>query len=468
MRNLNTLYSKGSITPAILVITGSFLVVIYGLLLLLTQQMIYSNRQYASEVSLNIAEAGINYYRWHLAHDPLDFQDGTGLPGPYEHEYFDPQGKSVGYYSLDIVQDNSTGIVTLRSTGRSHQFPNITRTIEAQYGKPSFTRYSFLTNSSVWYGTGSTVNGDIHSNNGVRMDGDNNGRVTSGKDNYMCGTETGCHPPQQQDGVWGTGDNNSLWQFPVPTEDFSSVAFDFNQMKSTAQSSGLYLPPSGNSGYKLVVSGNTLQVERVRRTNNYRAYLPTGQGLGRWGQGGCRNYGVAIRDTEPVGSYDISNIDLIFIEDNIWIEGNVTGRVTIAAAGFPTSSADIEAYITNNITYDTYDGSTTFGLISQSNIFFLRDLPTDFQIDGAYMAQGGGILRHGYLNSCGGTSTSIRDSLTVNGALISYDRSFWNYGSPLESGFTTREINYDADLLYNPPPYFPTSSNYQFISWKEL
>jgi len=34
-----------------------------------------------------IAEAGIEYYRWHLAHAPADYQDGTGKAGPYIHNY---------------------------------------------------------------------------------------------------------------------------------------------------------------------------------------------------------------------------------------------------------------------------------------------------------------------------------------------------------------------------------------------
>lgn len=463
MKKLN----KGSITPAILIISGSFMIVIYGLLFLLTQQMIYSNRQYASEVSLNIAEAGVQYYKWHLAHDPLDFQDGTGQPGPYVHEYFDPQGKSIGYYSLEVENEQDTSIVNIRSTGWSHQFPNIRRTIVARYGKPSFTRYSYLSNASVWYGEGITVNGDIHSNNGIRMDGQNNGRVTSARETYMCGTETGCHPPQEQDGVWGSGGNSSLWEFPVTPEDFDSVSFDFNQLRSEAQVNGLYFGPSNRSGYRLILSGNSLTVHRVTRTNTVRGYLPPGEGLGQWGQGGCRNYDIVVRNYENIGTYDISDINLIFVEDSIWIEGTVSGKHTIVAASFPLSSSREDAVITNNITYDVYDGSTVFGLIVQNSIYYARDLPDEFQLDGAYMAQGGAIVRHGYINGCGQTSTSVRDKLTINGAFITYNRSFWNYGSPLQSGFTEREVNYDADLLYNPPPYFPTSSNYEFISWKE-
>jgi hypothetical protein len=36
---------------------------------------------------LAIAEAGLEYYRWHLAHFPTDLQDGTGHAGPYTVAY---------------------------------------------------------------------------------------------------------------------------------------------------------------------------------------------------------------------------------------------------------------------------------------------------------------------------------------------------------------------------------------------
>src|SRR5690554_1804352 len=97
----------GSVTPALLVIIGTMVVVIYGLLLILAMQLNYSHRQIASEEALHIAEAGINYYRWHLAHDPNDYTDGTDNPGPYVREYHDPEGGLVGYYELEITPPES-------------------------------------------------------------------------------------------------------------------------------------------------------------------------------------------------------------------------------------------------------------------------------------------------------------------------------------------------------------------------
>ena len=43
------------------------------------------------EQGFQIAEAGANYYQWHLAHFDSDFWDGNAstTPGPYIHDYID-------------------------------------------------------------------------------------------------------------------------------------------------------------------------------------------------------------------------------------------------------------------------------------------------------------------------------------------------------------------------------------------
>ena len=111
---------KGTITPALLVITSAFIIIIYGLLFILSLQFDFSQRQIANERALNIAEAGINYYRWHLTVDPDDYTDGTNNPDlmPYEHDYSDPQGDVIGKFSLEIeAPTESYQVVTIKSTG---------------------------------------------------------------------------------------------------------------------------------------------------------------------------------------------------------------------------------------------------------------------------------------------------------------------------------------------------------------
>ena len=453
---------RGFITPALLIIAGSFVIVIYALLLILGLQLSFSNRQVAQEQAINIAEAGINYYRWHLAHAPEDFQDGTGEEGPYEHEYFDPQGSKMGNFSLEITApENGSSIVTIKSTAWTKEYPNIKRSVVSQYGKPSLTKYSFLQNASSWYGTNITVHGLVHSNNGIRMDGINTSLVTSAQETYLCGSETGCNPSRTKPGVWGSGSggNQGLWQFPVPAVDFDAISFDFRQMRDSAKNEGLYLKPSKKWGYHLIFNQNgTVQVKKVTRTRYYWGYSSDDD---------CQRRYERIRSETTVGTYNVSEKPIIFAEDDLWIEGSVNGKVSVVAARFPIDSYKKNIWICNNLVYADYDHSNSIGVIAQNDIYFCKDIPNDFKVDGALLAQHGKIIRHGYFWWCGGSSGALKNKLTINGSIISYYKSYWNFYDPPQSGFRERVITYDTDLLYAPPPYFPTSGEYEFISWRE-
>jgi len=463
-------HQRGDIATPLLVITATFIVAIYAMLFLISLQLDFSHRQVASEESLHIAEAGINYYRWHLAHDPENYTGETGT-----HTYTDPQGSTTGQYELEVTPpQQGSSIVTIRSTGQTTQYPGVTRTIEAQYGRPSFANFVFLNNGSIWYGEGLTIHGNVHSNNGIRMDGINTGIVSSSQDEYRCGSETGCHPPQWRPGVWGSGPGGDLglWQFPVNPIDFDAVSFDFAQMKTSAQTEGLYLPESGSFGYHIIFNANgTFNVLKVLNKDYIEGYSSPGEGLGQDGQGGCRRRYQLITNETSIGTYNVSNNPIIFIEDHAWVEGTVNGRVTVVTAGFPVTSRAMNIWIPNNIVYADYNSNHALGLIAQNDIYIARDVPNDFHVDGAIMAQGGRIIRHGYWSGCGGPTNALRNSLVINGALISYNKSYWNFNTDSdpepESGFLTRTINYNSDFLYNPPPYFPVSGVYQFISWKE-
>jgi hypothetical protein len=146
----------------------------------------------------------------------------------------------------------------------------------------------------------------------------------------------------------------------------------------------------------------------------------------------------------------------------------VRGRVSVVAAEFPVTSENVNIWIPNSINYTAYDGSDVLGLIALNDIYFARDLPEQFNIDAILMAQKGKIIRHGYFDWCGGVEGAVKEKLTIFGSIISYYKSYWNFGSGPESGFLEREINFDTNALYNPPPFFPTAGEYQFISWEEL
>ena len=88
------------------------------------------------EEALQIAEAGANYYQWHLALFPTDYEDGTGTSGPYVHAFTDLTTQQViGYYSLTITPPAvGATVVTIQSTGWTTDTPAVTRTVTAKYG----------------------------------------------------------------------------------------------------------------------------------------------------------------------------------------------------------------------------------------------------------------------------------------------------------------------------------------------
>jgi len=453
---------RGSISILVLTFGVMMTVAIGGLVLVAGTMYTASTRTESFERALTIAQSGAEYYRWHLAHDPIDFKDGTTHAGPYQHQLSDPYGGTEGTFSLMITPPASgSSIVTIESTGWLTAHPEITRTVRARYGVPSLAKYSFLHNANVWFGSGLTVHGKVMSNGGIRMDGINDSTVQSAKQTYTCGTETGCSPNATKNGVWGGGGPSALWQFPVPVTDFNSLQIDFNTLKTQAQTNGVYLGASGSYGYHLVFNSNgTVTITKVTAATNQKGWSV---------ENGCENLYQQITTETAVGTYSLATKPVIFAEDHLWVNGTVNGRATVVAARFPLTANYMNIWLYDNLTYLAKDGHSQVGVFAQNNIYIRYNIPTDLEIDAALLASSGRIIRHNYnYSGCSAYSKAVRNSLTIYGSIISNQKSYWNYGTGPTSGFTTRDITYDPNMYFQPPPFFPSQGAYEFISWEEL
>lgn len=449
---------QGNVLVLIVVFTGIFLVIITGLMGVVFYQKKLNDQYVAQIQALHIAEAGINYYRWHLAHAPDDFSDNTGQPGPYIHDYIDPTSGSIGKFSLSIDSpDIGSTIVTIRSTGWINDYPNLKRTIEVKYGKQSLARYSYLTNSDIWLGQNEAVSGEMHANGGVRMDGTNDSLVTSAKETYICTTSHGCSN-EEKPGVWGAGPDNDLWSFPVPEIDFNTLTLDLANMKSAAQNDGHYYTPR-NYGYLVSFRNNgTYDIYRVTRlypaiqqiNDNFTAYEYKAEQIDR---------------TVFIGNYNLPNNGLIFIEDDVWVQGTLNGKVTLVSASFPdTPQTNTSIFINDNLRYLARDGNHSLGIIAQKNVQVPRHAPTNLYIDAVLLAQKGRVYRGLY------GSRLIKNYIEVYGGIITNKIWTWSWvsGTNIIDGYTNTNSIFDSKLIFSPPPYFPTSGDYSFITWEEL
>jgi len=134
--------------------------------------------------------------------------------------------------------------------------------------------------------------------------------------------------------------------------------------------------------------------------------------------------------------------------------------MTIAAANLSGGGDPADVYIgisNSNLRYASYDCNNMLGVIAQRDVRVLNDCPTNFIVDAALLAQTGLV---GIVGGMAG-----KQSLTFNGAIASYLQPYFQNGN---SGFADRTYNFNNNLLYCPPPYFPTGTEYSIDLWDEL
>lgn len=480
----NSFYKRGHLLIPIIVFCSIALVVIGGIMSF-TKITVESNRQLIiREKAIQLAESGIDYYRWHLAHAQNDYTDGTGGPGPYIHQVYDKDGNNIGQYSLSIIPpaEGSTKVV-IESTG-TPSGSNISRTIRVEMAIPSLAKYAVVSNDPIRFGEGTEVFGPIHSNNGVRFDGVAHNLVTSAVSSYddpdhTGGFEFGVHthvntPPAS--GVNESFRSNEAppnlvptrtdvfkvgRQFPVPVVDFTGFTNNLSNIKTNAQSDGNYFASSGAQGYLIILKTNdTFDIYKVNSQYKAGGSCKNLQNQTGWGT-------LSVNSKQFLANYPIPSSGLIFVEDNVWVEGSInSARVTIANGRFPDDPSNRpQLTINNNLTYTNYDGTDVIALISQGNINVGLVSLNELRIDGALVSQNGRIGRYYYSSNCG--SQYIRNSITLYGMIASSLRYGFSYTDG--TGYQTRNIIYDANLLYSTPPSFPlTSNHYEILSWEEI
>lgn len=483
--------NKGLILLNVLVFSALAVAIVTFFITWVSSSVKVAKKTLYTEQAFQIAEAGVDYYRWHLAHSPSDFQDGTGASGPYTHTFYDKDNNPIGSYTLTITPPvTGSTIVTIKSEGKVDAYPSIKRTIQTKLAIPSFAKFAVVANDFIRFGEGTEVYGPIHSNSGIRFDGLAHNLITSAVSTYddpdhTGGVEFGVHthvtesngtvnntfrplealpnPVQNRSDVFLVGR-----QFPVPQADFTGITNDLSLIKTNAQTDGKYLAPSGSPylGYHIVLKTNdTYDLYKVKNlataSNNCQS---TSKGSDTtWG-----TWSIKSSNGETfVGNYANPNNGLIFVEDDVWVDGKInTARITIAAGEFPDNSSDRKSITINkDLLYTNYDGTDVIGLIAQQDINVGMVSENDLRIDAALMAVNGRAGRHYYSNSC--SPDHLKDVITLYGMIGSSKRYGFAYTD--STGYDTRVIIYDANLLYGPPVSFPlTSDKYTTISWDEV
>lgn len=446
--------ASGSILIMTLVFVTMFGVMFIGLSGLTGRQFHQGALQSQDERAFQIAESGLNYARWRLAHNTEDFSQEV-------RTFNDPLEGEAGSFDVQFEAPTpGSTIVEITSVGATKEQPTRDVTLKARYGIPSLAKYASITNSDVWYG--GQISGDVHANGGIRMDGTSDSIVSSARQTYICQPSHGCSS-EEKPGVWGTGEKSELWEFPVPVVDYNAITLDLLSMQSVAQNANTYWGPSGAHGYHAMFNSN----------NTVSIFMVSQKASPVWSwtaETGWEYSSYDIGAQTLLETIQVPSGGILYFEDTLWISGTVQNRITVAAGRFPDSpSTNADIIIHGNVTYEgVHDGSRVFGAIAQRHVLIpYSGAPDNLQLDGAYIAQKGRFGRRYY----GAGAHTIKTSMNRYGMIASnmVPVTAWVNGSgQVISGYQQGESSYDSYLLYGPPPYFPTSGQYEFLSWEQV
>jgi len=170
-----------------------------------------------------------------------------------------------------------------------------------------------------------------------------------------------------------------------------------------------------------------------------------------------------------VGNYALSSNtcnakNLIFIEDGkTWVDGTLKEKATVATAVFPDNPATNASIIINGNITRVNTVVTVPALITQKNVLVPRYSPDTLEIQAVMIAQKGAVQRYYYAGN-------VLNKITVRGSIITNNVWTWSWvngSGTVISGYQNTESYYEPALIYEPPPFFPSSGEFQFISWTE-
>ncbi len=530
---------KGSAIAYALVIIAMISILLSSMIQFIANNSKSSFQVQSKEEAFQIAEAGVNFYRWYLAHETdgrtamqvRDFWQNTspypyGVNHQFDREYVDAQGGAIGKYSINVSNpDPSSTIVDVIVEGSTYKYPTVKRTIKVRFRRPSWSEDSVLANDFMRFGEGTVVNGKIHSNSGIRFDGIATNIVSSSLStiddpDHTGGIEFGVHTHVNVPPATGVNDNqrpleappNAVAQridvfragrvFPAPQIDFASVVSDISYMRSQASQK---FDNSGAGRRIILKADGTFDVCKVNSYSSTTNAITDYAGITVGASGAyaatngsvcsspttvcCNNGTIACNwianGTHSKGkclsmdNYPIPNKGIIFVANNIWLEGTVSGRrVSLVAAelsdepvggGVANTGGNKSVFLgMNNLLYSTFDGSDIIGVIAQKDVEVIKDSQSNLTIDGALLAKEGRVGRNSY--------GSNKSTITINGSIATNNRYGFAYvgntyncggGVTVGDGYCFRNLNFDNNLLYYPPPYFPTGTQYSIDKWEE-
>lgn len=518
----------------VITITAMFLITTLAVAVLsITTSALYNNsRQQFRAEALNIAESGAEVAA-------LWLKDQTILPS--DETVKGPIALNDGTYTATITPDEDndseylkTFIIT--SVGNYH---GVSKTVEIVIKQSSFGKFAYFTDSEVssvtggtiWWRTGESVDGPVHSNctnnsnfsinwtssatspifkgsvtsAGSKINYYNNIKPTTeaqfkkiflnGSKGYTLGVDRIKLPDSSDDqkiaawggetcfpttdGVYMSGAADSGIYIEGNATIVLSLDCSGNQVITVVQTSSSYSGGKTTTVTKTNIVTQDRSAQTTAMTSTIRTKVTSG-------------YTVISDNTVDGGSssmaqltngviYCSGNITSLSgtVADNLVSDGEIVTRSQLTIATDVNEGKDIT--ITNNIKYNTKPNKTladnaavnlaagTLGLVAR-DITISSTAPSSLEIDAVMMA-GGENTSDGSFSVANYDTKKPTGTLTVLGGIIQKARGAvgtFNSSTGTTSTGYAKNYSYDPRLAKQPPPYYPTTGTYDRLSWRVL
>jgi hypothetical protein len=163
---------------------------------------------------------------------------------------------------------------------------------------------------------------------------------------------------------------------------------------------------------------------------------------------------------------DLPTNGVIYVDGaNVRISGTLSGRVTVGAGGTTGSTKQGNIYIDDNVVLNNDPRNTTstdmLGLVAENDVIIADNVANkkDIQLQASIFCRSGSFTAQNY------TSIPLTGTIYLLGGIINNKRGGVGTFDP-DHGYM-KSYKYDARFLYDAPPFFPMTGNYEVVSWFE-
>ena len=392
-----------------------------------------------SKVSNAAMENYTYYYNEAMAHNiagaGMNMASRTLFENPLWRAGFSNKSFSNGTVSVQVT-DLGSNRVRMVATAT---FAGNTHIVACVLQPSSFSRFNYysVTDQNGFWGGGDTIWGPFHCNNTINVAYFNGGSPV-----FM-------QKATSLNGIWNYNGAHPVFKGGYAAGVNVSLPANLTPLQTSAQTGGKYFTGAGGDVFIQLNSDGTVT----------------------WRQGGASDWSGGGWSTTPISSF-APNGAVYLTGANLRLKGTLHGQLTIGVGGTTASTTQGNMWLDNDIVYkdDPRYGYSTdmLGLVAENKLWITdnawnRGPNNDFILMASVFSRTDGLWAQNYgSRGVEGKFTSVGGTIQNVGG---YTGTF--SGTTITHGFLPGGTYYDNRLMNDAPPFFPTTGNFEVVSWFE-